>query len=293
MITVLKMLLLLMLASLALAIFGLYSRNPLSELALQAGNGKRSGVYNLSWLWKIGPISPLTGETAMLIAGVGGFISFLLGYLASSVPVGLALAALFFLIGPRLINTWLLGRRIQRFRSSFEFGLEIMLSALGVGMPVRDALLEAALHSPEPVRTEFRQTADEISIGAREEDAFQSLARRIPCTETEELSDAIGLYKNVGGAKALDMIRAVLINLREGANAAYQVSQHVKGAKFAAVMITVIPVGYFICMLLFAPDLFGPLLSTSMGKAILTFALIIFGLGVFLISRILAGIEQF
>ncbi len=251
------------------------------------------GGSRLSELWRLTPVSPLAGDAALLIAATGWCVFFMLGYMLNGLAIGLALGSLFFLFGPGILNTYLLYRRVQKFRGAFEFGVEIMLTALGIGLPIREALMEASQHAPEPVRTEFKHTADEISIGAREEDAFMSLARRIPCSETEEMSDAIGLYRNVGGAKALEMIRAVLINLREGTNAAFQVQQHVKGAKFAAVMITVIPIIYFIGMLVFAPDLFGPLFNTPSGQAIFTIAMCIFAAGIWLVYRIIASIEHF
>lgn len=277
--------------SLAFAFISGVSRNPLLEI--DTGKSRWSLKLSMNRLWALNENSPISSEAALTLGLVTGALAFLLGGFWGDWLIGLAVGLLCFVFVPRLTCAVMMGRRIKAFRGAFEFGLEILLTALGIGMPLKDAIMEASRNSPEPVKTEFARVSAELAVGVSEEEAFKNLAERIPCSETEELRDAIGLYKNVGGSKALDLLRAVLTNLREGMNADFQVRQQTKGAKTSAIIVALIPVAYFSLMLMIAPDLFGPLTSTDFGRSVIIISLLIMGFGVWLIVDILRNIEQF
>lgn len=283
----------LLMLSLSFALIGRALKNPLLEVGIERTRRPSEEKPFLNRLWALNENSPISSEAALTVGLAAGMLGLLLGGLFGDWLIGFAIGLLFFVFAPRLACSVILGHRIKAFRNTFEFGLEILLTALGIGMPLKDALMEASRNSPEPVKTEFARVATEIAVGVPEEEAFKNLAKRIPCSETEELQDAIGLYKNVGGSRALDLLRAVLINLREGMNADYQVRQQTKGAKTSAVIVALIPVAYFSVMLMIAPDLFGPLVNTSFGRSVAFISLLIMGFGVWLIIDILRNIEQF
>lgn len=272
---------------------GLSARNPLieDEGAEQSRETQREGFFVR--LWDVREESPLTLDKGVLYGlvmavGAAGLVVLLTDPLFAG-PIALGA----FLLGPRAVNRYLMRRKVKLFRAAVEFGLDTVLTALSLGMPMEKALREAARDAPEPVRTEFARLAEEIAGGTPEVEAFRSLARRIPCPESEELCDAVELYSRVGGAKALDLLRTVLTSLRDGLTMRYQTHQHTKGAKTSAVMVTLIPIGYFTLMLLLAPDLFGPLVDTEAGRTIAFVALLIFGFGVWLVFTILRSIEDF
>lgn len=279
--------------SLSFALTGRALKNPLLEIGAEKVRRPSEEKPFLDRLWALDENSPLSSEAALTVGLAAGLLGILLGGLFGDWLIGSAVGLFFFVFAPRLACSVVLKHRIKAFRDTFEFGLEILLTALGIGMPLKDALMEASRNSPEPVKTEFARVSAEIAVGVPEEEAFRNLAKRIPCSETEELLDAIGLYKNVGGSKALDLLRAVLTNLREGMNADFQVRQQTKGAKTSAVIVALIPVAYFSVMLMIAPDLFGPLISTDFGRSVAFISLLIMGFGAWLIVDILRNIEQF
>lgn len=279
--------------SLSFALTGRALKNPLLEIGAEKVRRPSEEKPFLDRLWALDENSPLSSEAALTVGLAAGLLGILLGGLFGDWLIGSAVGLFFFVFAPRLACSVVLKRRIKAFRDTFEFGLEILLTALGIGMPLKDALMEASRNSPEPVKTEFARVSAEIAVGVPEEEAFRNLAKRIPCSETEELLDTIGLYKNVGGSKALDLLRAVLTNLREGMNADFQVRQQTKGAKTSAVIVALIPVAYFSVMLMIAPDLFGPLISTDFGRSVAFISLLIMGFGAWLIVDILRNIEQF
>lgn len=279
--------------SLSFALTGRALKNPLLEIGAEKVRRPSEEKPFLDRLWALDENSPLSSEAALTVGLAAGLLGFLLGGLFGDWLIGSAVGLFFFVFAPRLACSVVLKRRIKAFRDTFEFGLEILLTALGIGMPLKDALMEASRNSPEPVKTEFARVSAEIAVGVPEEEAFRNLVKRIPCSETQELQDAVGLYKDVGGSKALDLLRAVLTNLREGMNADFQVRQQTKGAKTSAVIVALIPVAYFSVMLMIAPDLFGPLISTDFGRSVAFISLLIMGFGAWLIVDILRNIEQF
>lgn len=269
--------------------------NPLLEAFARGqaapGGGRREPF--LARLWNLRGDSPLKVEGAALAgAAMGAAAFFLIGTLFD--PLFAApLAAGAFLLGPRALNLFLFRQRIKAFRNTIEFGLDTLLTALHIGLPMEKALREASAHSPEPIKTEFFRVAEEISKGVPEPEAFRNLAARVPCVEAEELCEAVELYVRVGGPQALDLLRQVLTNLRDGVSMRYQVHQHTRGAKTSAVMVTLIPIGYVAFMLFFAPDLFGPLVSTQAGRTALFVAVLVFFFGFWLVLNILRSIEEF
>lgn len=276
------------------AIISKITYNPLLEEAESTTEKEKNKIkVSLNEFWRIDENSPVASETALTIAVLSAGASLMLGVFWGNFLFGLAAAVSCFTFVPRAVETTLLNRKVKAFRKSFEFGLENLLAALEVGKSLQNGATAAAKHSPEPVKSEFTRITAELAIGVPEEKCFESLAKRVPCTETEELADAISLYKNVGGIKALNLLKAVLINLREGMNADFQVQQQTKGVKTSAKIVTVIPFVYFAVMMVMAPDLFGPLFTTSVGRTTLFISLLIMLLGIWLIMAIMKSVDHF
>ncbi|WP_156896697.1 type II secretion system F family protein [Desulfovirgula thermocuniculi] len=285
-----------------LAVFSLFvalaSRgrvNPLLEAFARgrvASDGGRRESFFVR-LWNLRGESSLGLEGAVLAGAAAGTAVFFLVAALLDPLFAAPLAVGGFLLGPRALNAFLYRQRIKAFRNTVEFGLDTLLTALHIGLPMERALREASAHSPEPIRTEFLRVAEEISKGVPEPEAFRNMAARVPCVEAEELCEAVELYVKVGGPRALELLRQVLTNLRDGVSMRYQVHQHTRGAKTSAVMVTLIPVGYMAFMLAFAPDLFGPLLTTQAGRVSLFVAVLVFFAGLGLVLNILRSIEEF
>lgn len=275
------------------AVMGYRQRNPILERIKPPGSEKGKFTADLAGFWGLSELCPLTFEQALTVGVVGAAVVFGLTLLLVDILIAAALAILCFLFIPKLAAKLAAGKRVKDFRSALEFGVDVLLAGLSAGMTLEAALEEASRTSPEPVKSEFARVAEEIKNGEFPVKAFEGLARRIPCLESEELRDAVELYSRVGGPRALDLLRSVVTNLREGMNARFQVDQYVRGAKTTAVMVALVPVGYVAVMALIAPDLFSVLVSTSTGRTVIFGCLIIFGFGVWLLWNILRNIEEF
>lgn len=273
------------------AVIGYYQRNPIIE-RINPPKKKKWGS-DLAGFWGLSELYPLTFEQALTVGVVGAAVVFSLVALLFHPLIAVACGLLCFLLLPKLAVNLAANKRVKNFKSALESGVDILLAGLSAGMTLEAALEEASRASPEPVKSEFARMVEEIKNGEPPVKVFDRLARRIPCIETEELRDAIELYSQVGGPKALDLIRSVITNLREGMNARFQVNQYIRGPKVSAVIVTLLPVGYVIAMALIAPDLFSVLINTSTGRTVILICLVIFGFGFWLLWNIVRGIEDF
>lgn len=282
-----------------IAVFALFAafagrerENPLLVVARKRAGGGGGEPFFVR-LWGLRGDSPLKMDGALLFGAAAGAAVFFVAAAVADLLFALPLAAGAFLLGPRAFNLFLFRQRIKAFRNNLEFGLDTLLTALHIGLPMEKALREASLYASEPIKTEFFRVAEEISKGVPETDAFRHLAARAPCVEAEELCGAVDLYARVGGPRALDVLRQVMTNLRDGIGMRYQVHQHTKGAKMSAIIITLLPTAYIAFMLFFAPDLFGPLIHTQLGRTALFLAALVFLFGLWLVLSILRSIEDF
>ena len=120
---------------------------------------------------------------------------------------------------------------------------------------------------------------------------FSRLADRYPCWETQELADAVTFYKSVGGSRSLDLLRATLLNLKEGISSRHMMHQQTKGPRVSAVLVTVFPLAYFVLMMFIAPDLFRPLIDTSLGRLALLVGLVLYFVGIGWVVTIIQSVD--
>jgi tight adherence protein B len=280
--------------SFMLLIYSYSSYNRLLERSVRPKEKKRALYDELFQYWGVTTESALTSDKALTVAIASALAFALIGYLMGSLFITFGVAVLGFILAPRFVEGFMKRAKIKAFRANMEFVVNILLGCLESGMVLENAIVETARTSPGEVKEDLRQVAVAVEqIGLSPAEAFAMLARRVPCTETKELCDAIGLYTKVGGREALNLIKAVMDNIREGANARHQVEQEVKGIKTSGLIVGILPIGYVLGMFLISPDLIKVLFESQIGKGVLIgcFALYIFG--ALLMWTILKGVEEF
>jgi len=254
---------------------------------------KKSISTDLYSFWGVSEDTLLSPNEAFGWAvGCGGFVGLGIGFIEPM--IGIAVGMMIFLFIPRFIQTFKVGSKIKDFRINMEFVVSILESGLKAGMGFKEALAETARTSPKAIKDEIERVHLAITVtNSPPAIAFAQLASRIPCTETEELRDAIELYSRVGGREALDLLQSVLSNIREGITARSRVNQETKGVKTSGLIVGALPLIYIIAMQFIAPDLMKTLFQTEMGKMILLGCVLLYLFGVWLMYTILKGVEEF
>lgn len=241
-------------------------------------------------LWNVNLGGLETTSEAGAIAVLAGGALFLAGSFFDPIfsPV-LGIVGAF--LGPRIVSNMIKKRKLVKFREALEPAMEGMLGSLAIGSPLSRALDDGAEFCTEPVKTEFRRLAAEIGTGNDEAMVFRGLAERYPCWETQELADAMSFYKSVGGARSLDLLRSTLLNLKEGMTSRHSMHQQTKGPRVSAVLVTVFPLAYFFLMMFMAPDLFRPLVDTSLGRMALLVGLVLYFVGIGWVVTIIQSVD--
>jgi len=280
--------------SLMFLIYSYSSRNRLLERSVKSEEKKRTMYDELFQYWGVNAESALASDKALTIATASALVLALTGYLIGGLAVTFGAAALGFVLAPRFAEGLIKRVKVRAYRANMEFVVNILIGCLEAGMILEDAIVETARTAPGEIKEDLRLVAAAVKqAGLSPAEAFAALARRVPCAETKELCDAIELYTRVGGREALDLLKAVMDNIREGANARHQVDQETKGVKTSGFIVGVLPLGYALAMFLISPDLIKVLFDSQNGKFVLVGCLVLYLFGAWLMWTILRGVEDF
>lgn len=109
---------------------------------------------------------------------------------------------------PYLFVNRLRSRRFQKFTIEFANGVDIMARGLRSGLPINECIRIVATESAEPLKTEFRQLNQDLTLGLPMEIAIHRFADRVPLHETNYFATVIGSQSKTGGS-----LSEVLVNL--------------------------------------------------------------------------------
>jgi tight adherence protein B len=141
--------------------------------------------------WTVGRVVFST----LVLIGVGALLGNwwiapgLLGWLPG---LALGTAPYIFLVQKR-------NRRMVRFAELLPEAIDMMVRGLRSGQAIAAAVENVAQEADEPLRSEFRRTADEQSFGLPFRESMLNLALRVPVPDLQFLVTAILVQKETGG----------------------------------------------------------------------------------------------
>jgi len=218
-------------------------------------------------------ISPIA--LTLIFAGFIGinFGSYILGGL-----IGLTLGIL---IPSIMIKRMIIMRR-KKFNSQISDGLMILSSCLKGGLSLLQAIEALVEELPAPISQEFGIILRENKMGMPLEESFDRLNKRMPSEELNLLTTAILVARETGGD--ITQLFSTLIN---SIRAKIKISDNVKTlsmqGKIQGVVMSLLPIAFTIMVYSFNPQYFDIMLSNSLGRILLIYALISEIVGVFLI----------
>jgi tight adherence protein B len=157
-----------------------------------AATGNRIGLTHLA----------ATAITAPVMIGFAAAVT--LGQPALSI----ALAGTAAVGAPALLLQFLQSRNQRQFLDIFPDALDLIVRAVRVGLPIIEAIEQAAREVRTPVGTELERILGEIRIGVEIEDALQHAADRIRVPDFRFFVVSLLLHRETGGS-----IGEILANL--------------------------------------------------------------------------------
>ena len=193
---------------------------------------------------------------------------------------GLTLGAIpyFFLVQKR-------NHRLRRISELLPEAIDLMSRGLRAGQALSATVETIAQESDEPLRSEFRRTADEQSFGLPFREAMINLSRRVPVADLQFLVTAILVQKETGGnlAQVLDKSSHVI---RERVRVAGQMRTRTAQGRLTGWILCALPFAMFIAMSILNPGYGRTLLQDPLGQKMVTYAGILMVIGILVIRKI-------
>jgi tight adherence protein B len=159
-------------------------------------------------------------------------------------------------------------QRFQKFREAFPDVLDSLSRALRAGYPLSAAMEMIAAEASPPVSTELRRTSTEANLGRGWPHALESLGQRVPLLEVNLFIGAVQLHARTGG-KLSEVISGLGENMRESLALQGEVRALAAHGKLTGAILTILPVGIAVMMMMVSPGYMQVLFNHPYGKTLI------------------------
>jgi len=158
--------------------------------------------------------------------------------------------------------------RNKQFIDKFPDALDMIVRSVRAGFPLSIALQMLAENAEEPVRTEFRQVADEIALGRSLNQALVRLASRINEPDIRFFTVVLSVQQETGGN--LGEIVGNLSNvIRKRKQLRNKIRAMTSEGRATGMVLGGLPVFVFVILYAIQPDYVGVFFTDPMGKMML------------------------
>jgi tight adherence protein B len=176
-------------------------------------------------------------------------------------------------------------KRFEKFRENFPDALDSLARALRAGYPLSAGMEMIANETAPPVSGEIRRTSAEANLGRGWPHALEGLGRRIPILEINLFIAAVQLHARTGG-KLSEVMSGMAENMRESNALQGEVRALAAYGKLTGLILTILPIGIAIMMLIVSPGYMQVLFNDPMGKNLIALAIGCLILAHFVIRKI-------
>lgn len=228
--------------------------------------------------WSVGRMTLLMLLGASVALGLTMQFEWIPGW--AGIMIAVAVGAL-----PYLYILRCRARRFRRFEENFPDALDSLARSLRAGHPFAAAMDILASECEQPVAGEIQQTAVEGNLGTSWEQALSNLCERVPLLEVNMFASAVQLQNRTGG-KLHEVLGTLAENMREAVSLKGEVKALAAHGKLSGAVLTVLPLGIAVIMLVVNPDYLGVLVHHPYGKYLIAAAVVCLLLARFVIRRI-------
>jgi len=176
-------------------------------------------------------------------------------------------------------------RRMRRFVAMLPAAIDLMSRGLRSGQALSATIEIVAKEAEEPVRTEFRRTADEMSFGLPFREAMLNLQSRVPLPDLQFLVTAILVQKETGGNLAQVLDKAAHV-IRERERIEGQMRIRSAQGRLTGWILCLLPFALFAGMNIMSPGYGKILFEDPVGQKMVMYGLGMMVIGTILIRRI-------
>ncbi|SRR5579883_216576 len=214
--------------------------------------------------WSVGRLT-----AAMLLCGTVALLV-LLKFISVPAAAGAGLAAAYAPYGYILHKR---NKRFQKFRENFPDVLDSLARALRAGYPLSASMDMIAAETQPPVAAEMRKTAAEANLGMGWMRALDNLGQRMPLLEVHLFTSAVQLHSRTGG-RLSEVLGGLAENMRESIALQGEVRSLAAHGKLTGAILTILPIGIGIMMMIVSPGYMQVLFNHPWGKNLITAAVV-------------------
>jgi tight adherence protein B len=227
------------------------------------------------------------GLSPLAIAGwtiVGGILASIVAAIVFQSLWGLLLG----LLAP-FVSRYIVSRRVRKMRKAFEEqladNLDVLAGAMRTGHSTMGALSVMADSAIEPSKSEFRRVLQDEQLGVPIDDALMVMARRMQSEDGEQVALVMRLQREAGGntAEVLDRVAEVIRGRMELRRLVEVLTAQ---ARISRWILTLLPVGVLLMLIMSGGDYLDPMLSSLFGKIALVFGAVLVLIGSLWIKQI-------
>ena len=248
------------------------SAHPADLIKTRRGRGlSSSGDYTLPnvWLNRLVVQSGVSWDVRrfpILFVTIG--VAFLAVVLAVTDDFPMALVTGLF-AGPAVLVGMLAHLRAKRRRAledQLPEAIDILVRSLKAGHPVSSAIGLVARELGDPIGTEFKILADELTYGLDLETAMNNMATRVGQEDLVLVVIATGIQAGTGGNLA-EILGSLSKVVRERLKMRLKVKAMSAEGRFSAIILTVLPFALFGILWIVAPQYYGEIWHLPLVKA--------------------------
>ena len=176
-------------------------------------------------------------------------------------------------------------KRFRKFEESLPDALESLARAMRAGHPFAAAMEIVAAEAEPPLSAELRQASVEGNLGTSWDQALHNLCQRVPLLEMYMLASAVQLQTRTGG-KLNEVLANLAETMREAASLKGEVRSLAAHGRLTGLVLTVLPIGIAIIMMVVNPTYLVVLFQHPYGKYLIGAAIGCLLLAHLLIQRI-------
>lgn len=255
---------------------------PFVSWALRYRNvGKQVSDALLEAGWRV------TAGEFVLLSLVSGSVLAFVAFALGPAPVVAPLAAVPGAALPWFVLRMALGRRRKGLHSQLVDTFMLIAGAMKAGSNMVQALESTSREIPEPMRGEIEITLDALRLGAGVEQAFANFADRVKSPDLHLVVMAIVIQRQVGGDLA-GVLETTSETMRQRERIRGEISSLTAQGRFSGYILGAMPVAVLGIVTLLNPDYVEPLVTTTMGRVIVSVAGVMELIGFFVIRRIVS-----
>lgn len=225
--------------------------------------------------------SPVTLALLSLAAGVlvGAIVAVVTG------SVWLCLVGIFVPLGVRWYVGSLVSRKRRKFEDNLPDNLDVLAQSLRAGHSLVGGFAVVSENAEEPTKSEFARVVSDEQLGVPLDHALTACVQRMRSSDLDQVA-VVALIQRDAGGNAAEVIMQVVFNIRTRQELRRLARTLTAQGRMARWILTLLPIGVFVLLLLINKEYLSPLWTTTYGVMALIISAIMVTIGSFIIKNI-------